>query len=84
MYIAAHFQMNIVTDIRDLFAFLRERGLACIRRLNQSRRNLALQRFKPLLQPRSLFTLRSPGDQLQVVAFRLNQHRPPKEGVENE
>jgi hypothetical protein len=80
MYFAAHFQMNIVTDIRDLFAFLRERGLAWTRRSNRSRR-IPPQRHKPLVEPCSLLTLRSPGDQLHVVAFR---QRAPEEGIENE
>jgi hypothetical protein len=84
MYIAAHFQMSIVTDVRVLFAFLRVHGLAWTRRSNRSRRIPEPQRHRTLLEPCSLFTLRSPDDQLHVVAFRLNQHRAPEEGIKNE
>jgi hypothetical protein len=84
MNIAAPLQMKTVPDFRDLFAFLRQHGLAWTVRFKRSPHIADLQRSQPLLQPNSLFTLRSPGDQLQVVAFRLNQRRTPKEGIAND
>jgi hypothetical protein len=83
MHIAAPFQMKIVTDIRDLFALLREHGLFCTGRSKRSPRIPNLQRSKPLLETGSLFTLRSPSDQLQVVAFRLDQQRVREGGIAN-
>jgi len=78
MHIAAPFQMKIVPDIRDLFAPLRECGLRWSGKFNRSPRIPDLRSSGPLAEPGSLFTLRSPADQLYVVAFRLKQQQPPE------
>jgi len=84
MHIAAPFQMKIVPDIRDLFAALREYGLRWTGTFSRAPRIPDLRSSGPLSEPGSLFTLRSPADQLYVVAFRLKQRQPPEAGIPNE
>jgi hypothetical protein len=84
MHTAAPIEMKVIDSLALFIASLPNRFLRRNRNPKPEARAACLNRSRPLSRPCSLITLRSPGDQLQVVALRLNEDKAFQEDIINE
>ena len=84
MHTAAPIEMKVIDNLALFLASLPKRCFRRNRKPNPELRVACLNRSKPLLTPCSLITLRSPGDQLHVVALRSDEYKALQEDITNE
>jgi hypothetical protein len=84
MHTAALIEMKVIDNLALFVASLPKRCFRRNRKPKPDPRVVCLNRSRPLLRPGSIITLHSPGDQLQVVALRLNEYKASQENIKNE